>query len=68
MKFKPGMIAIFKNGEQAVIHKVNIGNEVAAILFDREVTGVNMKSCSWSYKLNGKWIENGNDIVKTLEV
>ena len=68
MKFKQGMLAIFRNGEQAVIHKADISNEEVAILFDREVTGSSEKSAFWNYKLDGKWIGDGNDIVKTLEV
>lgn len=68
MKFKPGMLAIFRNGEQAVIHEANINNKEVAILFDREVTGSSEKSLLWNYTINGKWIGDGNDIVKTLEV
>lgn len=68
MKFKSGMLAIFKNGEEAVIHEADISHEAVTILFDRKVTGFSGKSLSWSYELDGKWIGNGNDIVKTLEV
>ena len=68
MKLKRGMLAIFRNGEQAVIHKSDISNEEVAILFDREVTGGSEKSVFWNYKLDGKWIGDGNDIVKTLEI
>lgn len=68
MKFKSGMLAIFENGEEVVIHKADISHETVTILFDREVTGFSGKSRSWCYKLNGEWIGNGNNIVKTLEV
>ena len=68
MKFKPGMLTIFRNGEQAVIHKAYIGHEEVTISFDRKVTGSRDKSLLWSYTLDGKWIGGGNDIVKTLEV
>ena len=68
MEFKSGMLAIFRNGEQALIYRADISNETVTIWFDRAVTGFSGKSRSWSYKLDGKWIRGGNDIVKTLEV
>lgn len=64
-----GDVCIFKNGEEATVTNYikNIcGSRSVKLFFNKDVEGFDSKSNSWNYHLNGKWVGNGNNIVKVI--
>ena len=64
-----GDICVFKNGEEATVidFKLNYcGSNTIRLYFNKEVRGSGVNESVWKYYLNGKWIGNGNDIVKIV--
>ena len=75
MDIKPGDVAIFKNGEEAKVIKINKRNDInrMIIYFDKKVVGFLEEKASvrnyWVYLLNGKFdsiLRQGNNIVKVI--
>ena len=66
---KKGDICIFKNGNEATVIGFNpgyCGSGTIKLYFNKDVEGSGAKSHKWNYRLSGKWIGNGNDIVKVI--
>ena len=64
-----GDTCIFQNGEEAKVIdyiKDNCGPKTVMLFFNKDVEGFCSKSLSWNYRFDGKWIGNGNDIVKVI--
>ena len=64
-----GDICIFKNGDEATVIDFNpgyCGSDTIRLYFDKSVEGGNADESVWNYYLSGKWIGNGNDIVKVI--
>ena len=75
MNIKPGDVAIFKNGEEAKVIKINKRNDInrMIIYFDKKVVGFLEEKASvrnyWVYLLDGKFdsiLRQGNNIVKVI--
>ena len=75
MDIKPGDVAIFKNGEEAKVVKIDKRNDINRIIiyFDKKVVGFLEEKAFvrnyWIYLLNGKFdsiLKQGNDIVKIV--
>ena len=64
-----GDICIFQNGEEAMVKDFRLyGSNAIKLLFNKDVEGLVAKSPSWSYRINGTWIGNGNNIVKVIHL
>ena len=64
-----GDICIFQNGDEATVIDFNLGycgSKTIRRYFDKEVRGGSADESVWNYYLSGKWIGNGNDIVKVI--
>ena len=64
-----GDICVFKNGEEATVIDFKpdyCGSRTIKLYFNKDVEGSGAKSPNWNYSLSGKWIGNGNDIVKIV--
>ena len=64
-----GDICIFQNGEEATVIDFNpgyCGSDTIILYFNKEVMGGNVNESVWNYHFSGKWIGNGNDIVKIV--
>ena len=64
-----GDICIFQNGEEATVINFNpdyCGSNTIRLFFNKEVRGGSADESVWNYYLNGKWIGNGNNIVKVI--
>ena len=75
MDIKPGDVAIFKNGEEAKVVKIDKRNDINRMLiyFDKKVVGFLEEKASvrnyWVYLLDGKFdsiLKQGNNIVKVI--
>ena len=75
MNIKPGDVAIFKNGEEAKVVKIDKRNDINRMLiyFDKKVVGFLEEKASvrnyWVYLLDGKFdsiLKQGNNIVKVI--
>ena len=75
MDIKPGDIAIFKNGEEAKVVKIDKRNVInrMVIYFDKKVVGFLEEKTFirnyWIYLLDGTFdsvLRQGNDIVKVI--
>lgn len=65
-----GDICIFKNGEEATVtdlEKDCCGSNTIRLYFNKKVRGGSTSESEWNYCLSGKWIGNGNDIVKVIK-
>ena len=66
---KRGDICIFQNGDEATVIDFKLdycGSNTIRLYFNKEVRGSGINESVWNYYLNGKWIGNGNDIVKIV--
>ena len=64
-----GDVCIFKNGEEATVIDFNpgyCGSDTIRLYFNKEVRGGSADESVWNYRLSGKWIGNGNNIVKII--
>lgn len=64
-----GDICVFQNGEEAIVEDFKpdyCGSNTIKLYFNKEVKGGETSSSEWNYRLNGRWISNGNNIVKVL--
>ena len=64
-----GDICVFQNGEEATVIDFNpgyCGSDTIRLYFNKEVRGGRADESVWNYYLNGKWIGNGNNIVKVI--
>ena len=64
-----GDICVFQNGEEATVIDFNpgyCGSNTIRLFFNKEVRGGSADESVWNYRLNGKWIGNGNNIVKVI--
>ena len=64
-----GDICVFKNGEEATVIDFNpgyCGSDTIRLYFNKEVRGGSADESVWNYHLSGKWIGNGNNIVKVI--
>ena len=64
-----GDICVFQNGEEATVIDFNqgyCGFNTIRLYFNQEVRGGGADESVWNYYLSGKWIGNGNDIVKII--
>ena len=64
-----GDVCIFQNGEEATVIDFNkgyCGSNTIRLYFNKEVRGGSAGESVWNYYLSGKWIGNGNDIVKVI--
>ena len=64
-----GDICIFQNGEEATVIDFKPGycrSNTVRLYFNKEVRGSSADESTWNYRLSGKWIGNGNDIVKIV--
>lgn len=65
---KYGDMAIFTDGDQAIITGINKEEGKVLLRFDKRVLGRVTTSYSWEYKYDGKWIGGGNNIVKVVHM
>ena len=64
-----GDICIFQNGEEATVIDLEpdyCGSNTIRLFFNKEVRGGSADESVWNYRLSGKWIGNGNNIVKVI--
>ena len=64
-----GDICIFQNGDEATVIDLEpdyCGSDTIRLYFNKEVRGGSADVSVWNYRLNGKWIGNGNNIVKVI--
>ena len=64
-----GDICIFQNGDEATVIDFKLdycGSNTIRLYFNKDVEGLRAKSPNWSYRINGTWIGNGNNIVKVI--
>lgn len=64
-----GDICIFQNGDEATVIDFEIdycGSNTIRLFFNKEVRGGDANESVWNYHFSGKWIGNGNDIVKVI--
>ena len=68
-----GDVCIFKNGEEAIVERIDDKDSYFRIYFNKEVAGwikEKTKNRYWDYKKEGTFItveQNGNDIVKVIK-
>ena len=65
-----GDICILKNGEEATVIDLKpdyCGSNIIKLYFNKEVRGESVDASEWNYYLNGKWVGNGNNIVKVIK-
>ena len=64
-----GDICIFQNGDEATVIDLEpdyCGSNTIRLFFNKKVRGGGADESVWNYRLSGKWIGNGNDIVKII--
>ena len=64
-----GDICIFQNGDEATVIDFKQdypGSNTIRLYFNKDVEGLRAKSHNWSYRINGTWLSNGNNIVKVI--
>ena len=64
-----GDICIFQNGDEATVIDFKpdyCGSNTVRLYFNKLVEGADIHEDSWNYYLSGKWVGNGNDIVKII--
>ena len=64
-----GDICVFQNGEEAIVtdfQKDCRGSNTIKLYFNKEVRGCSTENSAWNYYLSGKWVSNGNNIVKVI--
>ena len=64
-----GDICVFQNGDEATVIDLEpdyCGSDTIRLYFNKEVRGGSADESVWNYRLSGKWIGNGNDIVKII--
>lgn len=64
-----GDVCIFQNGEEAMVTDFRLDpceSSVIRLFFNKDVEGKKSNQNNWNYRLNGKWIGNGNNIVKVI--
>ena len=64
-----GDICIFQNGDEAMVIDFNpgyCGSDTIRLYFNKEVRGGSADESVWNYYLSGKWVGNGNNIVKVI--
>ena len=64
-----GDICIFQNGDEATVIDFKpdyCRSRTIKLYFNKDVEGSGAKSPNWNYSLSGKWIGNGNNIVKVI--
>ena len=64
-----GDVCIFQNGEEATVIDFEpdyCGSNTIRLFFNKEVRGGDANESVWNYRLSGKWIGNGNNIVKVI--
>ena len=64
-----GDICVFQNGDEAKVidfHPDYSGSNTIRLFLNKEVKGYYADESVWNYYLSGKWIGNGNDIVKVI--
>lgn len=66
---RKGDICVFQNGEEATVtdfEKDCCGSNTIRLYFNKEVKGGSVEDSAWNYYLSGKWVGNGNNIVKVI--
>ena len=69
---KKGDIVVFKNGEEAIVERIEERDSCFSIYFNKEVTGwIKERPTNryWDYNKEGTFVtveSNGNDIVKVI--
>ena len=64
-----GDICIFQNGEEATVIDFEpdySGSNTIRLFFNKPVKGGSSSKSAWNYYLSGKWIIDGNNIVKVI--
>ena len=64
-----GDICVFQNGDEATVIDLEpgySGSNTVRLYFNKEVRGGSADESVWNYYLSGKWIGNGNNIVKVI--
>lgn len=64
-----GDICIFQNGEEAMVTDFKLDpykSNLIKLFFNKDVKGKDCNQNNWNYNINGKWIGNGNNIVKVI--
>ena len=64
-----GDVCIFQNGEEAKVIDLEpdyCGSNTIRLYFNKEVRGGSANESVWNYRISGKWIGNGNNIVKVI--
>ena len=64
-----GDICIFQNDDEATVIDLEpdySGSNTIRLYFNKEVKGSNADESVWNYYLSGKWVGNGNNIVKVI--
>ena len=64
-----GDICVFQNGDEATVIDLEpdyCGSNTIRLYFNKEVRGGSADESVWNYSLSGKWIGNGNNIVKVI--
>ena len=64
-----GDVCIFQNGDEATVIDLEpdyCGSNTVRLYFNKEVRGGSADESVWNYRFSGKWIGNGNDIVKII--
>ena len=64
-----GDVCVFQNGEEAIVIDFELdycGSNTIRLYFNKEVRGGSADESVWNYRLSGKWIGNGNNIVKVI--
>ena len=64
-----GDVCVFQNGDEATVIDLEpdyCGSTTIRLYFNKEVRGGSADESVWNYYLNGKWVGNGNNIVKVI--
>ena len=64
-----GDICIFQNGDEATVIDLEpdySGSNTIRLFFNKKVRGADVNRSVWNYYLSGKWIGDGNNIVKVI--
>lgn len=63
-----GDLAVFTDGDEAFIEHIAQGELDVSLIFNKKVLGCTRISSSWTYGYDGKWLKNGNNIVKIVHM
>ena len=61
-------LAVFADGDEAFIEHIVRRELDVTLIFNKKVLGCTRVSSSWTYGYDGKWLRNGNNIVKIVHM